>query len=114
LAPSCLFLGRRVYWGSIVLLVVGLRQGRKEGFTAQKIRERYGVTRNTLQRWMRYFREEFSKTEIWKCKRGRLGSWVQDGDIAGFLEHFVTSQGDSTRGFVSALLFLSGGEEREL
>jgi hypothetical protein len=114
LAPSCLFMGRRVYWGAIVLLVVGLRQGRQEGFTARKIRERYGVTRNTLQRWMRYFREEFSKTEIWKRRRGRLGAWVKDGDIAEFLEHFVSFSRDSTRGFASALLFLSGGEERTL
>lgn len=112
LPPSCLFMGRRVYWGAIVLLVVGLRQGRQEGFTAGKIQEQYGVTVNTLRRWMRYFREAFPQTQRWKRLRGRLVSSVLDGDIAGLLEHFVASHGDCARGMVAALSFLSGGEER--
>lgn len=110
LPPSCLFMGRRVYWGAVVLLVVGLRQGRTEGFSARKIQEQYGVTRSTLRRWMRYFREEFPQTESWRRLRGRVVSSISDGDIAGLLEHFVTSCGDCTHGFVLALVFLSGGE----
>ena len=112
LPPSCLFMGRRVYWGAVVLLVVGLRQGRTEGFSAGKIQQRYGVTQSTLRRWMQYFREEFPKTESWRRLRGRVVSSVMDGDIWGLLDHFVTSCGDSTRGMVSALVFLSGGEAR--
>lgn len=112
LPPSCLFMGRRVYWGAIILLVVGLRQGRQEGFTARKIQKQYGVTVNTLRRWMRYFREEFPQTAVWKGLRGRLVSSIHDGDIAGLLEYFLASRGDSTSGIVSALEFLSGGKEQ--
>lgn len=114
LPPSCLFMGRRVYWGAIILLVVGLRQGRQEGFTARKIKKQYGITAKTLKRWMRYFREEFVQTPTWKRVRGRLVSSIADGDIAGLLEYFIASRGDSTRGIVSALEFLSGGKEQVL
>jgi hypothetical protein len=105
-------MGRRVYWGAVVLLVVGLRQGRTEGFSARKIQEQYGVTRSTLRRWMRYFRDEFPKSESWRRLRGRVVSSVSDGDIAGLLKYFVASCGDDTRGLVFALVFLSGGEAR--
>jgi len=111
LPPSCLFMGRRVYWGAVVLLVVALRQGRDTGYSARKIQERYDVTRSTLRRWMGYFREGFPQSSSWKRLRGRVGSWVADGDIRGLLDHFVAVQGDSQAGLISCLLFLSGGGE---
>jgi hypothetical protein len=114
LPPSCLFMGRRVYWGPIVLLVVGLRQGRVEGFTAEKIQKKYGIRRNTLRRWMRYYREEFPQTDSWRRLRGRVVPSIEDGDVWGLIEHFVSCHGDSTDGFVSVLVFLAGGEERAL
>lgn len=114
LPPSSLFMGRRVYWGAIILLVVVLRQGRQEGFSARKIQEQYGVTVSTLRRWMRYFQEEFAQTPVWKRLRGRLVSSIQDGDIAGLLNYFIDSRGDSTSGIVSTLEFLSGGKEQVL
>jgi hypothetical protein len=112
LPPSSLFMGRRVYWGAIILLVVVLRQGRTKGFTVRKIQKQYGVTVNTLRRWMRYFREEFAQSPEWKRLRGRVVSSIQDGDMAGLLEYFIAFRGDSTRGLVSALEFLSGGKEQ--
>jgi len=94
-----------------VLLVVGLRQGRTEGFTARKIQKEYGVTRNTLKRWMGYYREEFFQTQSWKRLRGRVVSSIEDGDMEGLIDYFVQSHGDAADGFVSCLVFLSGGEQ---
>lgn len=112
LPPSCLFMGRRVYWGAIILLVVCLRQRREEGFTIRKIQAQYGVTVSTLRRWMRYFHEEFGQTAGWKRLRGRVVSSIEDGDISGLLTYFIAFRGDSRSGMVSALEFLSGGKEQ--
>jgi hypothetical protein len=43
-----------------------------------------------------------------------LVSSIQDGDIAGLLNYFIDSRGDSTSGIVSTLEFLSGGKEQVL
>jgi len=50
LPPSCLFLGRRVYWSAVILVVTTLRQQRAVGFSANQMRKTYGISRQTLLR----------------------------------------------------------------
>jgi hypothetical protein len=59
LPPSVLFWGRRVYWAAVFLVVVALRQGRTRGYTVERLKALFGVTRPTLARWMRYFQQVF-------------------------------------------------------
>lgn len=114
LPPSCLFMGRRVYWGAVVLLVMTLRDGREMGYSASKIQAAYGVRRSTLKRWMVYFREVFPASRAWKRIRGRVGPEIEDGDISELLDHFVTAQGGSQAGLVSCLMLLSGADSHRL
>jgi hypothetical protein len=72
LPPSVLFLGRRVYWGAVVVVVTALRQQRDEGYSVRKIVGLFGVTISTLRRWLAFFRLLFPKTSTWQRVRALL------------------------------------------
>ena len=78
LPPSTLFWGRQVYWGAVVLVSVAVRQRRVEGWTARKLRELFGVTAETLRRWIRMFEVEVPLSGRWARLRGRVSSEVRD------------------------------------
>jgi len=66
-----LFWGRRVYWGAVLLVVTTLRQQRSAGCSAQQICAVFGVTRQTLVRWLAYFRDVFPHSQTWQRLRNR-------------------------------------------
>ena len=104
-----LFWGRRVYWAAVVLVVTALRQGRAEGVTAQRVQARFGVTRLTLVRWLRYFRDHFPQTATWRALVGRLWPPVRrDGLLGDLLGRFVRARGDPEAGLVACLGALCG------
>jgi hypothetical protein len=105
-----LFWGRRVYWGAVLLVITALRQGRVEGVTAHRVQTLFGVTRPTLARWLRYFRECFPSTPIWRRLVGRLGPPGRPAELIGELLHrFVRARGDPAQGLVACLVALCGG-----
>lgn len=65
-------MGRRVYWGGVIVVATALRQQRDEGFTARKVMTLFGITRSTLRRWLKYFRTIFPQTTIWHKLCGLL------------------------------------------
>jgi len=70
------FLARRVYVGAVVVLVTALRHGA----TAARVAELsavVGVSRRTLERWRRWWLEEFPQTSFWRWARGRFASPVE-------------------------------------
>jgi len=73
----------------VVLLSVLARERRVEGFTARKLREMYGICRDTLLRWRAFFHTELPASRWWRSVRGRLGAEVRDADLPGSLfDHF--------------------------
>jgi hypothetical protein len=89
LPPSVLFMGRRVYWGVVVLLVVALRQHREDAVSVRRIAQRLGVARSTIWRWMEWFRDVFPTTPAWKVRQGRLrADHDRDRPIAWLLAQF--------------------------
>lgn len=111
LPPSTLFWGRRVYWGAVVLVVTALRQGRVVGITVQRVQALFGVTRPTLTRWLRYFRELFPQTPTWRRLVGRLGPPGRPAVLlADLLARFVRARGDPEQGLVACLRALGGGD----
>ena len=78
--PSLLFLGRKVFYGVLVLLIPILR----EGPTPERLRRleaRFGVSRRTLYRWRRWWRETVPRTRWWQQQRGLFAAAV---DAEGF------------------------------
>ena len=109
LPPSVLFWGRRVYWGAVVLVCTALREGRVAGSTAHRLQALFGVTRPTLTRWRRYFREAFLHTAMWRRLVGRLALPGRAGTVlADLLRRFVRARGDPEQGLIACLAALQG------
>jgi hypothetical protein len=73
--PSLRFLGRKVFFSVLVVLVPILRQGP----TPQRLRrlaEVYAVSPRTLLRWRRWWREVFVESRFWQATRGRFATPV--------------------------------------
>lgn len=68
--PSVRFLGRRVYLGLVVVLVGALRQGPTPR-RMRAIRSVLDVSRRTVERWQRWWRDEFPRSALWRGERGR-------------------------------------------
>jgi len=69
--PSVRFLGRRVYWGVVVVLVAAARHG----LTPRRmrvLREVLGIDRRTVERWRQWWLETFVESPFWKRARARF------------------------------------------
>jgi hypothetical protein len=111
LPPSCLFLGRRMSFACIILVLVTLRQQRPEGSSAAKLCRQFGISRSTLQRWMLYFREQFPASPWWQRLRGQVRADIATGRLpAALLVVFIeTHAGDEQAGLEACLRFLASG-----
>ncbi len=94
--PSLLFLGRKVFFGVWVLLLPVLR----EGPTPQRLsrlEEDFAVSRRTLLRWRRWWREVVPQSRFWQA---RCGDWatpvapetLPGSLVAGFLRLATASE----------------------
>jgi hypothetical protein len=101
-------MGRRVYWGCVILVAMTLRQNRPEGMSANKLIRLLGVSRKTLIRWAIYFREVFPFSAKWQRLRGRVSSSVRDSELPGALLRFFLLQSESPdKGLIACLHFLA-------
>lgn len=86
--PSLRFLGRKVYFGAVVVLVAALRHGA----TSERVRElrRFvGVSRRTLERWRRWWRTAFAESRFWRETSGAFMPPVDATQLpASLLERF--------------------------
>ncbi len=82
--PSVRFLGRKVFFGLWVVLLPMLR----EGGNAQRwsrLEERFCVSRRTLLRWRRWWRETFPASRFWQAARGLWAQPVASEALPGSL-----------------------------
>ena len=109
LPPSCLFWGRKVYFGAIILITVAVRQRRVVGTSASRLRKLFGVSWQTVKRWLHYFSHIFPVSQTWKKLRGFISSEVTNDDLpAGLVEYFTEHNGkDEQQGILKCLSFLA-------
>ena len=60
-----------MYWGAVLLVVTALRQQRRAGFSARRLGALFGVSRQTLVRWLAYFHHVFPHSQSWQRLRSR-------------------------------------------
>lgn len=107
LPPSTLFFGRRVYWGCAVMLVTAAARG-LEPCTIAELCRRFGVSRRTVKRWVRFFEVLFPASHQWQRLRGRVGVQVRDDDLPrGLLAWFFESATPAEEGLVGCLTVLA-------
>lgn len=111
LPPSALFLGRRVYWAGVIVLVVTLRQRRVEGLSAGRVQRELGVSRKTLRRWMAWFAEVFPTTPQWRRIRGLVVATIRDDALpTGLVAQFEATSADQEEALVACLELLASGQ----
>ena len=82
--PSVRFLGRKVFFGIVVLLVPILR----DGLTPRRFRrlaKRLPVSRRTVRRWCRWWRESLPSTRLWRSARADLAPGTSEALLPGSL-----------------------------
>jgi hypothetical protein len=99
------FLGRKVYLGVVVVLVMALR----DALTPRRVatlREHLEVSLRTLKRWQRWWQEVFPATSFWKAARGRLSPPVDVARLpSSLLQRFGSRP--SRRRTIACLEFLA-------
>ena len=81
---SIRFLGRKVYPGLIVVLVSAMNHGLSQTRVAQ-LRDTLAVSRATLNRWRRWWRNQFVQTPFWKVARARFMPLISESNLPGAL-----------------------------
>ena len=85
--PSVRFLGRRVYYGAVVVLAC------LQALTAKRVIELkalLGVDRRTLRRWRRWWNETFVRSSWWRVAKARFSPVLDQSRLPGaMLERFA-------------------------
>lgn len=107
LPPSVVFLGRHVYVKAVILLVVAARQRGLSASSLRELRRLYGVSRQTIRRWVTAFLERLPASAGWIQRRGRLSAEVRDRDIPAALLDLLFGRGETVEDvLISACRFL--------
>jgi hypothetical protein len=99
---SLLFLGRRVFFGVVVLLVPALRQGPSRQ-TLAELEALYGITERTLLRWRKWWRETFVASSVWRAGQGLFRAPVRAAELPGSLLEAFDSKVEAVLRFLSPL-----------
>lgn len=103
LPPSCLYLGRKVFWGCAVMLVTAAAQG-LGNHTITALCARFDVSRRTVKRWVSFFEVLFPSSAAWQRLRGRVGVEVRTEELPrGLVAWFLASSKDEQSAVVSCL-----------
>lgn len=101
---SVRFLGRRIYFGAMVVLATALQQG-PSPWRVKRLRELLGVSVQTLARWRTWWREAFAESTFWKAARAAFSSAVAETEApSSLLERFT---GEAPEQLVALLRLLS-------
>ena len=101
---SVRFLGRKVYAGFIVVVLTALRHG----LSTERVRvlqEQLGVDRRTLERWRRWWLEQFAPSGFWRVARARLVPPIDEAALPWSLLARFTGEGNDP--LLGLLRFLS-------
>lgn len=103
---SLRFLGRKVFFGVWVLLLPVLRDGPTRE-RLRRLEEVFGVSRRTLLRWRRFWREAVPVSRFWESRRGHFAVPVTVQRLPGSLLEAFTVTADPRGRVLAVLRFLS-------
>jgi hypothetical protein len=107
--PSLLFLGRRVFFGVVVLLLPILREG-PTPMRLRQLEKRFAVSRRTLYRWRRWWQEVVPRSRWWQSERGCWPTPVDKEGLPGSLIALFSGAKTLSDRVIATLKRLSGGQ----
>jgi hypothetical protein len=104
--PSLRFLGRKVFFGMLVLLLPVLRDGPTPE-RLNRLCETFAVSVRTVRRWCRFWRETFVTSRVWQAARGRFAAPVRGESMPGALLAAFCESSDPESRVVAVLRLVS-------
>jgi hypothetical protein len=104
--PSLRFLGRKVFFGVLVVVLPVLR----EGPTPQRLcrlAEVFTVSQRTLLRWRRWWREVVVQSRFWQAMRGSWATPVASETLPGALLTAFSGIAEASQRVLAVLRWLS-------
>lgn len=112
--PSVRFLGRKVYVGFVVVLMTAMRHGLSAWRVEQLGLVLPDIDRRTLERWRRWWRENFVASPFWKAARARFARPLSPEDLPlGLCDLFGIESPDRVvelLRFLAPITTVSGGK----
>lgn len=106
--PSSLrFLGRKVFFGVIVLLVPVLRDGATPARLG-RLAKRFHVSEQTVRRWVRFWRQTFATSRTWQAARGFFATPVSSEAMPASLVDAFSRIGDLQARLAAIMEMVSG------
>jgi hypothetical protein len=99
------FLGRRVYFGVVVVLATAMAHGVTPRRAAE-LRTQLGVDRRTLARWRQWWQEHLPTSVFWREQGARFSPPILADALPGALLDRFAPEGEPG-GVVSLLRFLA-------
>ena len=106
--PSLRFLGRKVFFSVVVLLVPVLR----EGPTVERLRrleEEFQVSERTARRWQRWWREEFCRSPAMNRLQGLCAEPIRREALPGSMLQVFGQMSEVSQRVLAVLRVLSDG-----
>lgn len=108
--PSCRFMGRKVYWHSVILVVVS--EWQNKAFSIFKLSKLSGVTRNTINRWIHFYQDVFPSSRQWQMLRGLIPAFIKNNELPSrLINYFLSIKSCAKDALAACLKFLSRGSE---
>lgn len=108
--PSCRFLGKKVYWHIVILVVVFAWQAKTVKTNIFKLAKLFDISRNTIGRWIYFYQDVFPSSRQWKKIRGMVTASIKNDELpAGLIRFFLRLKSSAEDALVSCLKFLSQG-----
>lgn len=106
---SLRFLGPKVYLAAVVTVITAMRCGTTPA-RMQRLRELVGVSRQTVLRWQRWWREQVPQSAFWRACCAGLRSAIPICELPlSLLEQFVGGAEERLLALLRLLAPLSGG-----
>jgi len=107
--PSLRFLGPKVYLAGVVTVMTAMRCGATPA-RMQRLRDLVGVSRQTVVRWQRWWREQLPQSAFWRASCGAFRSALPICQLPlTLLEQFVGGIEEQLLALLRFLAPLTGG-----
>ncbi|MCP3922000.1 MAG: hypothetical protein GY714_05370 [Desulfobacterales bacterium] len=108
--PSCRFMGRKVYWHINIMVIISDWQNRIYEINIYKLSKLHDVSRNTIARWITFYRDDFPSSDQWRTIRGQIVSFIKDTKLPlSLVNHYLNLKSCPKNALISCLKFLSDG-----
>ena len=106
--PSCRFMGRKVYWHIVILIIISDWQNKVISIFKQS--KLFGVSRNTIDRWVAFYQDIFPSSPQWQRIRGQVAASIKNNKLpANLINYFLSFKSCAKDALVSCLKLLSQG-----